>query len=358
MSYTDTTYTVQSGYAYMHSKQVYDVLDAQIRARAGWSFVESVDYVSGSFTATTSVYKCSAASSGLPADFYIGVRYTWNNSVPAGTGWGQSANPGIQVVLFEQYNSTTHTASKIACRPSASSQTLAADGTNTSTWVLSTAIPSDPNQPQYLGIGPSLGNVGTMRTLITVGAGAIAITQKYDANVSQAYVGAFDSLLGATLDPMPLVVLQGSNGNGANWQGGASGATTRHPSLGGATGIQFNGVSPGTSFSGSGGNHLGQAPLFWGVLSPSAGTVGLPNDPTASLWTAAMATKCTIYMGGNNPESFSTRGGLRGTLRHFLGAQTAPHIVGDTFTIDGVAYAGFGSNSTGYSNYALLDTTA
>lgn len=355
MSYVDTVHAVQANYSFIHNKQVYDTIATQLGAHAAWQFIESVDFVSGTTTYTTYVWKNKSTASGLTADFYVGFMVQYANNVGAGLGY--SGTVPVRVYLFEQYNSTTHTATKIAIRESNTSQTLNADSTNASSWVLS-AAPSttDPNIPLYGFVGPYSTNTTAFRTACIVANDAIIINQLYGpSTVNQTYVGAYDSVLGATLDPLPLTLISCGSSmwpgptNGSGSSGG--GSSTRHPSMGGATGTCFHGCGPSWYFQTSTPNQwIAYAGLLYQSNQTLNGSVGVA-DTNASLWGIPVSRACLSVMG--NPGSASTRGGLRGFYKYVLSVNLATHSFGDTFTVDGVTYMG-----VGVTQYAgLFNTT-
>lgn len=368
MSYTDTSFTAASGYTYIHAKQVYDQFATQLGTHAAWSFVESVDYVNGTTTITTYVWKCSAAVSGLSADFYIGFQVYAISGVYQ-TAVVSSISP-LTLVLFEQYNSTTHTASKMATYPVSSSQTTAADATNTSTWVLNTARPS--NQPNYVtwaNAGPAQSSTGGRLLLLVTPTGVTGGYRDSAASpiMHQFYLGAFDSLLNSTDEPLALVCFQGLSGStGAFNQNGVLGSTTRHPKRGSYTGSYLFGVGPYYGFTNNGPSSLsnsfiGGAPvlaisyaLVTGGNNAAGGVLGYSAETQVNLFTGSVPASRLCFsqfnlFGGNA----STLGGMRGYFKNWLGAPLAAHSFGDTFTIDAKTYVGFGTSGAG-----VMDTTA
>lgn len=368
MSYTDTSFTVQNGYTYVHNKQFYDAIAAQLGTHAAWSFVESVDYVNGTVTQTTYVWKNLSTVSGLIKDYYVGFTTYATSGV-------YSTQVGVRVTLFEDYNSTTHVAGRFANRGNSTAMTLQSDGSCPYTWTLNTALPAgDPNGIHAMTFGPNSTNGGstqgytTYRMLAVVSNTTIALMiNGINASVQGTlYVGAFDSVLSSALDPLPLIL--GGSGSGPNGAlpnviiNGSVYATTRHPSLGGQS-ITFanchtngayaqdnNGGQQGWWESGGTLGGLQQAGIH-----PQLGGTG---DSQAGLWIPVLVGRATLWTAPNSaPATPSTRGGFHGTLKHIGVAVSATHAFGDTFLVDGAPYAGWGAPSSN-SLICLLDTTA
>lgn len=349
MSYIDTTLTPEAGYTYVNQRQCYDAIAAQLAAHAAWVLVETVDYVPATYTHRTWVWKCKAASSGLPSDFFV----TFTARMITATGvWDVTGAPYLQMSMGEAYDSGTHTLSKPAPVPVlGTAVTIGADLTHPATWV-TTAV--KPATIAYVGCGV-YSSTTSARLLIGVTSDGVYISCNNGA-FSQAYAGAMETLMSATDDPMP-VVLTSNMGSSFNLNSYADGASTRHPMLtpSASTTYAFGMRHFSYYYLGAGARAMGSQPLLDSTLvgNSSGGTLG---DPTNTAWHqflgGPVASKCCISSGSPGGTG-ATRGGLRGFYKHFVVAYLATHSFGDTFVIDGKVYVGHGS-----VNYGLWDTTA
>lgn len=346
MSYTDTTLSVQASYTNIHQKQVYDVIAAQLGAHAAWSLVDTVDAIVSTLTYRTYVWKCSAAGSGLTADFYVAFRLNFTTS----TGlW--STNSYLQVYVWETYNATTHVASKMAMVTSTTAQTLAADGSNSSTWALTADRPATaPNIPAWAGLLTTTVTT-SVRMLTLVAKDAVVVFQS-GGTATQAYAGAMETLLSGTDDPLPIIVGANASNQGGMVNGAQSVSSIRHPKLTGSQASVFafspywshQTLNSASTFS----NQCFAAP----AASAAAGTLGLSTDTAYPMFLGGpVVSKCCISSSGAG--SGSTKGGLRGFFRHIAGCILTTHAFGDTFTVDGAVWAG-----QGITNGSLLETTA
>lgn len=360
MTYADTTITPATGYTNVHAKQCYDAVASVLTAKgAPWSFVESVDYVSGTTTWTTYVWKCAASGSGLSADFYVAFQ------VKQVSGLYVTAD-GFRVLLFETYSAATHTAGKIAQSGNTTTVTIAADGTSPNTWITNTNLPqSGSNSPMAVGTGPS-GSVATSyRMLILVASDAIIIWgQASGGTLYPVYAGAIDTVLSSADDPLPLLLQGGGNQHAAS-QGWSPtygyGASTRMPKLAGQTlGVVF-GIFATSTF------HATNHPSSWstgGLLNRTtyttqSGSLGNPGDTNADLYQGGgvPVSRICISTCGNQVNA-ANRGGHRGFMRHMVSVSCAVHSMGDTFTIDGATWVGSGTGGMTTPQYGLMDTSA
>lgn len=364
MSYTDTSLAVQATYTYIHCKQVYDQIASQLSIQGAWAFVESVDFVSGTTTATTYVWKNLSAVSGMTKDWYVAFQTVAVSGV-------YTVTDGLRAFLFEDYNSTTHVASKYANRINASSMTLNADGSVPYTWTLTAAYPNaDPQIIHQCVLHPVV-NSGTtgytsLRLLTTISNTTIVVFQLAGGTVAgQFYVGAFDTFLGSTLDPLPVLIGQSqftgisSTAKTNLSAGNGTFASTRHPSQGSATGINFNNFTVAQVHNGSSAASWGSASANLFGLSGSAtqGVLGNTGDTSAGSWLGVPTSRAMVWSAGNGTSiNASTRGGLRGVLKHVAIAFSATHTFGDTFLVDSAAFAGMGLAAVG--SISLLDTSA
>lgn len=373
MSYTDNLLVadIASGYQTVNDKQWYDAFAAQLATHPAWELVEGpVAFVfNGTTTYLHYVWRNKSAVSGLPNDFYVIFRI----SVATGGGaYGQAR--GVDLALAEQYDSSTHIASKCALYPAGNfSQTLSADATNPTTWTLTTAIPAtNPNAIAMLG--PMTNTDDTwQRVLIVVTNDAILAMWQghYTAGgvdrPGQLYVGAIETLLSADDDPMPLILAAAGQTGGVSNSMGSWGlfSSPRHPKCGGQTGFGFFGWDPANwngTLSGTGAG-LATGPLFDSVTNSNAGFIGAVGDTQVNLYESGLlpVSKCCIRSHDTpaNGATPSTRGGVRGFFKYFRVAQlpwgTAANVgaIGDTFYIDGNPWVSSGSQIQG-----LMDTTA
>lgn len=372
MSYVDTTLTPATGYTYVNNKQFYDALVVQLSAHSAWSFVEQVDFVNGTTTFSSYVWKCSAAQSGLPNDFYVIFRMQYLNTASAGLGY--SISVATLVILGEAYNSSTHTLTKYAPAATGSAQPIAADGTNGGSWTLSAALPTTaPNIPFQFPFGPGQqqGTGSTSaRLLSVVTRDGIKVTYTYatNGNNQQLYVGAIDTFLSSTDDPMPIVIGGYANANNGGNQDNSNQqfSSTRHPKFGGTSTGNGDTFRFGPNVGNNSSNNAGlvSGALFSWIGTNTWGVVGDPTNFNYSMFLGgAVTTKGCIstttgQSTGATGNNGARLGGLRGTFKDVVGAQTVAHSFGDTFVIGGVAYAGPGTATTSYSGNGLLDTSA
>lgn len=346
MSYVDTTLVPASGYSYVHTKQVYDMIAAQLGAHAGWTFIESVDYVAAPNTTTTYVWRCNSATSGLPANFFVGFSLTFTTIGPVYQTSGL-----VSMSLFEKYDSSTDTASYPATANSGASIVVTSDNAHPGTWVLSTARPnSGANYWDFRNCNSS-NQVTFQRFLNVVSNTNICMNWLVGTSPNQAMSGALETALSAVDDPMPLL-LYGNSGLFA-----AGGSTTRHPKITGAAVSVFGLMAGGIFYYSNSYLAVANTPLLNPVVS--GGQLGNSGDSSVNLFTGGTVpvSKCCVAMAHytypSPPYTQSTRGGLRGYFKHFLSASTVAHSFGDTFQIEGRVYVAFGSSS-----YGLMDTQA
>ena len=357
MSFQDITLTPASGYSYVHCGQVYDTIAAQLLAHpsGAWTYVEYVDYVSGANTTRTHVWKCSSAASGLTADFFVlfTLRFT-----TAGTVYQTAYNSDAMTIsLCELYNSTTKVASKYAPHAnSGSSTTINSDGSHPGTWTLTAARPA--NQPNYLAwsyMGP-VSNSTAFRFIVAVTKDVLFVAQG-GTNPVWTYAGAFETILGTTLDPFPVGLAVG--GNTTNYSTFSSSSSTgyllsstRHPDQSGAQTYRF-GFNYYSYFVGGASMDTRVGNLLSVIsVGNAGGTLGDASDTGWSRWNNGVITAkiCVSACGGGTG---ATKGGHRGYLKYLLTCTLAAHSFGDTFQVAGKQFVGFGFVYSG-----LWDTTA
>lgn len=351
MSFLDTTISPEAGYTYVNFRQVYDSIAAQLTSHAQWDFVEAVDYVSAPNTFRTYVWKNNAATSGLPADYYVGFRLQF---VTTGTVYQTAPTIGLQVVIFENYNTSTKVASKLATVQSSTSFTLASDMTHPVTWTLTATIPVTAGGVVYFAfIGPTA-NVTSHRLFIGVTNDVIYLAQ--GTGPYQVYIGAFDSVMNSTDDPMPIFVSCNNTANSSSVSASGYAASTRHPmQVAGANTYLFGLTFWYGHIGTTSGANLGAGQLAKAATDTLVGVLG---DAATLGWSkflgGPIASKCCVSTVGTAAGvSGSTKGGLRGYLKYMLTAQLVAHSVGDTFDVEGKAYLALGSTA-----YGLWDTTA
>ena len=351
MSFIDTTITPAAGFTYVNNGQIYDAIATQLAAHAAWSLVDTVDYVTGATTVRTYVWKCSSLVSGLPLDFYLGF------SVYVTTiGWVYSTTPQstLFVFMFERYDVATHTASYPGAEVTSTAVTITSDNSHPGTWTLTSAYPNViTNSWKYKYIGSTAST--SVRLLISVTAKRIQVM--WDKTVQGfIYVGAFDSILSAADDPMPLILF----GTGGNIS--APAVSTRHPKLAPGSYPYIFQMMQSVYFianaTSAGYNVPAYTPIYNTLLLQSNG--GILGDPTSlnnnMFNNSVLACRCPLTMCSSTNSagiSPSTRGSIRGFLSHILGTSLPVHSFGDTFLVDGKVYVGAGQANS----WGVLDTT-
>lgn len=351
MSFIDTTITPAAGFTYVNNGQMYDAIATQLAAHAAWSLVDTVDYVSGVTTTRNYVWKCSSLVSGLPLDFYLDFQVDFTT---IGTVYSTNSSTSFRVFMFERYDVSTKTASYGACEVTSTAVTITADNSHPGTWVLTTAFPNVlTNQWRYKYIGSTASTA--VRLLISVTAKRIQVM--WDKTVlGWVYVGAFDPILSAADDPMPLIML-GTGGNVSS-----SGVTTRHPKLAPGSYMYIFQMMQNVYYllnaSNPSVNVPAYAPLYSAtLLATQAGTLGDPTSTWNNMFNnSVLMCRCPVAMASSmNSAGYyaSNRGSIRGFLSHVLATSLPVHSYGDTFVVDGKVYVGAGQ----VNNWGVLDTT-
>lgn len=361
MSYTDVllTYDSAGGYGGVHCKQKYDAIATALAAHASWSLVDTVDFVSAPNTIRSYVWKCAAAGSGLPADFFVVFTLSFTTATNVWAVTGTFGSP--QISLGEGYNSTTKVFSKYSTVTGTSNMTLGADLTNPSTWTLTaTRNVTAPGNVFWTAIDAA-GNYTSMRLLIQVGPSHFIASTYYAAAPKAVYVGAIDSVMNSTDDPMPLFIAfsdaAASVGNAQNSSATMQGASpTRMPKQtpGAAMNTQVYQYAYGSQHAASQSTWAAGG-LYANTTSAAGGTIGDPSNTSWSLFlSGVLLSPIGLVTSGNNGVA-SLRGGMRGTLKGVVACYLAAHTTGDTFTAGGVTYAacGVASAQVGYA----LDTS-
>jgi hypothetical protein len=119
-----TTGTINAANAAAVGQAMAEKIRDDVVAHAAWDLVE--EYTAGSGLVTWYVYKCLAAQSGLPNDFFVVIGRT-------------IASGELRAFICEGYNSSTHVASFYCPAQIGSILTYDSSGRSTLTYALSTA---------------------------------------------------------------------------------------------------------------------------------------------------------------------------------------------------------------------------
>lgn len=306
--YTAGTATDGGGSSTANMAALQDTLRTIITANAAWSLVETINGT----TNVIDVYKCAAASSGLPKDFY----FILQRSVSSGN---------YSTYLAEDYNVATHVASNLSVPWS--SNVTAVDPTtglfnpaNTVTFNAATGTPAFGGR--------------SAQTSITTAAATIAYEMIVDTDhlvfrigaSSSRYVGAVESLVTAVADPMPIVAISlSSTGTVTSANSGA----TRNPGLSAAGLSQTHVLNDALAAKES------------VVLYPNSGIKDITvSDP----WVGGPAS---YELGAINGAAGNV-GAIRGRVKkvRLVYGVPAGTAVGDTFTIAAKQWRVVGVNGT------------
>lgn len=346
MTYVDTTLTVQGGYTNINHGQIYTTLATAMTANGNWEYLEFMDAISGGTTYRRYVWRCKAAGSGLGADFYVVFEVPFTTS----TGLFLTTTQ-IRVWIAAGYTGGSGVLSKFGTDPQ-SGITIADDMTNPATFTLTTYnLSGGMVQLNYCNNFGTTSNVTTMRIIFAVLNDALIITRAgaYGALAPSTnytlYVGAYERILSATDDPMPLVALACSAGNT-----GSCGVFTHVPlsTPGTVTTDTFyahsnNECLPNPT-SNSGPGRIPAANLV--------GTVGAPATTTYWKNLGPAVAKCPVNTWLSAATNAATKGVLRGYMKGILCGNLPAHAYGDTFHVEGVTYAGIGVSG----NAPLINT--
>lgn len=211
MAIVFTTGTINAANAGAVGLAMAEKIRDDVVAHVAWDLVE--EYTAPSGLVTWYVFKCLAAQSGLPNDFYVVMGRT--------IGSGE-----LRMFICEGYTAATHTAAFYGTMHSNTVIAYDASGRSTSTYVLGTAVlATTPNtNPQYSYWVPS--GVATKWWLSVDSDGFTAAFN--GASNGFVHCGAYTPLtaLGVT---MPLHMTSGSN----SVIGSDIGSLTRNPAVGG-----------------------------------------------------------------------------------------------------------------------------
>jgi hypothetical protein len=331
MTYVDVTLTPEASYSYVNNRQVYDAVATAMTTHPAWDYIGYADSTSGANTYRRHVWRCTAAQSGLTNSYYVVFEVQFVTATGLySTAWK------IPVYMAEGYSGTT--LSKMASYLSA--VTLASDRTNPATWDLTVnAVPANI----LSNIFAPGANTSSVRFICIVAKDCMMLTWHNGTQAAPLYIGAYDSFLNTTDDPMPLVSI------GNTFVGGC----TRAPLM--PTGISLTNVFGATCyvFPHSATTSFGDRPNagLMGSLSNLA-TLGGPTDTTWALnmgGPVGSQVLCCTYT--NSQPNNSTRALVRGTYKLVRAFGTiASHSYGDTFMVDGKVHVGTGVTNNGVWN--------
>lgn len=337
MTYSEPNLVTDSagGYSSINCKQRYDAIATVMTANGNWTLVDTVDYVSSPNTYRRFVWKCATPGNGLAADFYL----VFECAFITATGlWVQGTASGSApwVSMGEAYNSTTKVLSKHATNVSTAAA-IASDMTHPGTWTL-TAI-----RTLAMAASPHLSSAMTSEKMcILVTGGTIVIFTGTGANTGiEFYAGVFDSVMTTTDDPMPIFLGAGPSTQG-NMSSGSQGSTTRSPKLVSGTSYGYLNMHTWQSAHYAGSSQLRMDQGAYSTIDTQGGTLGDPSSTSWHLYLGGVRTTRVCLATSGVGLTGSTRGGLRGFLRHIAIANGIAHATGDVFTIDGKAHAGRG----------------
>lgn len=340
MTYVDVTLTPEATYSFVNARQVYDVVAGAMTTHPAWDFVEFKDATNGP-TYRRYVWKCTAAQSGLSADFYVVFEVPF---VTTNTVW--ATNQTIRVWMGETYSAGV--LGKFATNNT--SVTLASDLTNPATFTLTTfALPGS-----LLSVTNRFGlsaDTTSLRIVALVAKDSLVLTRAANASgtagtANLLYVGAYDSLMAPAVDPLPIIIL-GTSSSSSPFPGGGA---TRAPTM-----------TPATAYADVFAVQAGGSSVVIGVggwsdslLTNSRGTLGSAADTAWFKNMGGIVASRLIVFPGCVAASCSTLGLLRGHLKNVWGAVLATHSYGDTFLVDGKVCVGTGTSGQA----AVINTEA
>ncbi|HET8588980.1 MAG TPA: hypothetical protein VFM01_05055 [Nakamurella sp.] len=301
---------------------IQDQIRAIVPTHPAWSLVESTTFGS---SLPADVYKCDHAVSGMFADFYAVV--IRNNTFSS-----------LYFGIAEGYNPSTHKPQRPAMHATATLQTLQADG-----GVIPATTEVDWYNGSYNPGGGSISAAGVFSALQASGAYAIVVAKDGFAVTSgsaslggTAYVGAYDSALSASDDPLPIFV-------GTSDPGGASTChATRHPRRGGlGTGFACNLNGTASNEPASSGSlqasrlvEANSALMF----APASPPNGDGYDSYQADFTASRVALLNSYVSGSSTVGRYVNGWRRGWAKYLRATAAGGYSLLDGLTIDGVAY--------------------
>lgn len=315
--YTAGTATDGGGSPTTNMTNLQATLRTIITANAAWSLVETINGSSN----VVDVFKCAAASSGLPKDFY----FVLSRAVVGGN---------YTMYLGEDYNSGTHVLTNVAAIWSASNRTL-----DTATGLFNPAnsltFSASTGSATASGASAATSSVGALATMpyeVIVDSDHLVI-RLGTGTQSARYVGALESLVTAVADPMPIAMI--SLSGTAAISGNSSGATR----------------NPGTIASIAQTHGLNDVLLAQNNVDLYPG-VGLKDTTIVDPWIGGVGA---YEVGATNSSSPSGIGVIRGKIKKTRKVYNPPAgtAVGDTFTIAGRQWRVVGVS--GSSSACLVD---
>lgn len=346
MSYLDTVLTPLAGQSYVLNSQIYDTIAGQLTAHPNWEFVETVDYVSGTTTYRTRIWRCLTAGSGLSKPFHVFFTETLSN----GLSYTSGSTAYLMVGVFEDWDAVGKIASKpVAQQYSAPFAPVLADGAHPGTWGVSSATsPTASDNTWVTGYVGNAGNYTSTRLILLVRPDHFVYAT--NSAVRYYYVGAYDPVPGLPNDfPLCVTTSNYSYSRHVNSMGGVG--FSRHPMVTGAQSRSFGG-SPARTFAASTSMNF-----FDGAEDVNYNNNGVTLGSSTSDWDlfAGGATVCRICISHTTNTSgyFKQIGGRRGYLKGGGIANAVSHQFGDTFQIDGKPWVSISGSTIG----GFWDTT-
>lgn len=172
----------------------------------GWTFVET--WTSG--TKVANVYKSPAAGNSVGVDFYVAFYRSTTTSV-------------LTVLLFEDWDAVNKKARKYAPASGSGITVNVTDNTVTD----ATGVLLDSATLSRVATVTLSSGVAQV-IYLDVDANKVVVANSSQASAAFAYAGVYESLLPASIDPVPLVVWNGS-GHASGSSSALYGASTREP---------------------------------------------------------------------------------------------------------------------------------
>lgn len=347
MAYVDTMLTPVTNYSYVHNGQTYDAIATALVANGNWQYIEYVDSISAPNTYRRHVWKCKATGSGLSADYYVVFETVFTTA----TGLYLLSTP-VKVYLGE-----TYTGQALGGFASTSASiTPAANLTNPATFPLGTfAVPGSLYTNTYANQYGTSTAPTSMRFIFLVTNDAIIITRAGATGSTTPstdyilYVGAYETIMSAGDDPLPIVLMGNSTSTSAANIGGAF---TRCPQN--TAGVAVTEVYAAASYNLASTTIAAYYPGRSALNTPT-GTAGSPTTTTYWKNLGATASRCPVHTWLSVATNASTKGVFRGYLKNVVCANLAAHQYGDKFVVDGKNYVGIGYSA---AQAPLINTEA
>lgn len=312
-NFTSGTSFDPGGSADVNAVTLHGLMRNAIIANAAWSLVE--EFTSG--TADHKVFKCAAASSGLPEDFYMTVTRVATQFL---------------VGVGEQYNTITKVLSNCAMGDTSSSRAL----------TLATGLPTTASTVTLTSSTATVGNGARVRALNCLVSSYYSFAIDADhctltITTSSAYVGAFTSLVDAAIaDTMPLVIVDLAAASSAVSQ---TGGVVRHVGMNASP-------APLNSWFVDGGLSTDSR---MGLVGSSGNGLAFTSSDKMQGGKPHVSEVAVLHSSSNAVLA----GYLRGKLKKILCARTPPSgmAVGDTSVIDGTTWQVCAVNGTTSCNF-------